>query len=75
MMNDNPTVWIKYECEQGCRWTAMKGSFLDLITDDECNFSGCEPGHRVTVVGETTDSNEAHDWFRDAHRDEEGGHA
>lgn len=65
---DRPKVWIKYECERGCRWTAVKGGVADISLETECTFSGCETGHRFTAVGQTTDPKEANEWFKDIHR-------
>jgi hypothetical protein len=66
-------VWEKFECDDGCRWTQTKGQdpkYWHVNKDgDECNFSGCKPGHFIHKRGETEDRKEAHDWFRDAHEE------
>src|SRR4051812_31912351 len=57
------TVWLKWECDHGARWTSVKGSpFSDEQDGTPCYFSGCTPGHLIHARGETTD---VHcDWFR-----------
>lgn len=59
----DPT-WEMYECDNGARWTAVKGGTCTSKDGEECNFSGCPKGHQLHIAGETKDSNSAHDWFR-----------
>lgn len=59
----NP-IWLMYECDHGKRWTAVKGGFCEHDLKDFCNFSGCEKGHFVRLIGETIDRKTAHLWFR-----------
>jgi hypothetical protein len=61
------TVWIKYECRNGNRWTAVNsynGIFADV--PGRCVFSGCDRRHTFWAVGETKDREEVNAWFRDA---------
>lgn len=74
VLDDTVVVWEKFECDCGCRWTQTKNLFgqdfkVDTHDGDECNFSGCEPGHFVHKRGETSDRTEAHDWFRDVRKE------
>ena len=63
---DTP-VWEKMECDKGCRWTQVKGSFATQEDGSPCVFSGCEPGHVVHKRGLTTDVFEAHNWFKNVY--------
>jgi len=67
-------VWRMFECDAGCRWTAVKNGICegDHYEGSPCNFSGCKPGHRVHDRGETADIDEAHNWFRNVHAEERG---
>ena len=56
------TVWIKYECDNGARWTAVKGGMCETRAG-KCRFSGCPNGHNYHRAGETTNRHEAHEWF------------
>ena len=58
----NQTIWIKYECEKGNRWTLTKGPFQDH--PGKCVFSGCETTHNFKIVGETSNVDEASEWFK-----------
>ena len=58
--NDNPTVWKKFECGAGARWTSAYEDYAGKV----CCFSGCNCGTLVKLAGETSDLNEAADWFR-----------
>ena len=58
----NP-IWIKYECDHGARWTAVKGGSYETEAGD-CNFSRCEKEHKYHRAGETPDRTEASDWFK-----------
>ena len=60
----NNPIWIMYECAAGARWTAVKGGSCEHPMDEDCNFSGHQPGHKVQIKGETNDRHIAHDWFR-----------
>ena len=66
----NPT-WIKFQCEHGCQWTAVKGGIADTTEEHRttpiCNFSGCTPDHNYHLVGETADRHEAAAWFKNIH--------
>jgi hypothetical protein len=58
----NDTVWYKYECGGGCRWTT-----IHEVTDakeQKCNFSGCGCGTNIKLKGQTQDRHEAYVWFR-----------
>lgn len=68
-LDGRAVVWSKFECDDGCRWTHVKGGVChgDFHEGSPCNFSGCKPGHFVHERGETTDPHEAHEWFRNAH--------
>ena len=80
-MHTHPqTVWVKWECDLGRRWTSTKRTVVHNQATTtpivpkrvgasyliECTFSGCPPGHAEHVVGETTDIKEARAWFRDS---------
>lgn len=60
-----PTIWELMECDQGNRWSHVKGGSYAIADGTPCDFSGCPPGHAVHKRGETSDLHEAHDWFRD----------
>ena len=60
---ENP-VWIKYECDKGARWTSVRGGSCEHPLNKECNFSGCPTGHGVAIKGETSNRDEAHEWFK-----------
>lgn len=57
------TTWFKYECDGGSRWTSTS-RLLDDESERICNFSGCNCNTTVRCVGQTTDLDEAHNWFR-----------
>lgn len=57
------TVWNKFKCDHGARWTATETSF-DGETTGECQFSGCQPGHKFKLIGPTSDRDEACRWFK-----------
>jgi hypothetical protein len=59
-----PTVWVKFECGGGARWTSIKGPMGTNYAGEVCCFSGCNCGTKVRRIGETADRDEAHDWFR-----------
>lgn len=60
---DNPT-WLMYECDNGARWTAVKGGTCAQSDNDDCCFSGCPKGHKIHIKSETNDRIIASDWFR-----------
>jgi hypothetical protein len=55
-------VWLKYECDQGKRWTAVKGGFCEEEDGEICVHTGCDQNHRIHIKGETSDRNEAYEW-------------
>ena len=59
----NP-VWLKFECDNGNRWTIIKGSICDDGLEDgaECFHSKCQPGHKMHLRGETKSIDEAAEW-------------
>lgn len=58
------TIWFKYRCGGGARWTTIFPPGHMLEEFDVCTFSGCHCGTKAELVGTTTDRNEASDWFR-----------
>lgn len=56
------TIWIKYECDKGARWIAVKGGICETRAG-ACGFAGCAEGHKYHRAGETSDRNEACEWF------------
>ena len=62
------TVWLMWRCGNLRRWTSVKNSILvdkDDVDGGECWFSGCGDGkHKKHLIGETTDVDKAHNWFR-----------
>ena len=64
---ENP-VWIKYRCFKGAQFTAVKGGTCEIPDKSRCEFSGCNTKHQVRVIGETSDRNEAHNWFHSPYR-------
>jgi hypothetical protein len=68
-LDEKEVVWELFECDEGCRWSQVKGGLCDERDGGPCGFSGCKPGHRIHKRGETTCSDTASDWFLDAHRE------
>jgi hypothetical protein len=68
-LDGTEVVWELFECDDGCRWSQVKGGICDEHDGGPCGFSGCKAGHRIHKRGETTDSDRASGWFRDVHRD------
>ena len=67
-MDDTLVVWEKFECDAGCRWVQVKGTLLNTRHDgDRCDYSGCDGQHLIHKRGETSDRQEAKDWFWNAH--------
>ena len=64
---DNPT-WLKYRCYKGAQFTAVKGGICEIPDKSRCVFSGCTTKHQVRIVGETSDRNEAHNWFNNPYQ-------
>ena len=60
--NPKPTVWTKWECSGGSRWTS---AHVHEVEGSICCFSGCNCGSVIRVVGKTSDVNEASEWFRE----------
>ena len=60
----NDPTWEMYECDNGARWTAVKGGTCVSKENDECQFSGCPEGHFIHIKGETKDRSVASDWVR-----------
>ena len=59
------TVWQKWQCGNGARWLSVVGSpFNENLTGTICNFSGCNCGTKVQNQGQTSDVNEANQWFQ-----------
>ena len=57
------TVWNKWECGGGSRWTSVVGSpWSDNLRGTICNFSGCGCGTKVEHRGYMHDASE--NWFR-----------
>jgi hypothetical protein len=58
------TVWRKWECGGGSRWTTVVGiPYSDNLENTICNFSGC--GCKTAVHGQGfTDRSGAVAWFR-----------
>lgn len=60
----SPTVWQKWQCGGGARWTSVIGSpFNENLTGTICNFSGCNCGTKITDAGHAN-REEAGKWFR-----------
>lgn len=60
---DKETVWKKFQCGGGARWTETK-VFGSTVENSICNFSGCNCKTQVKIIGTTTDINEAREWFK-----------
>lgn len=54
------TVWQKWQCGAGARWTSVNHDYAGKI----CDFAGCGCGTAVQLMGKTADRAEAHKWFR-----------
>jgi len=65
-------VWEKFECDCGCRWTQVKGHTATHKDCDPCDYSGCDKGHVIHKVGETSDRDEASAWYRNTHEEKRG---
>jgi hypothetical protein len=50
-------IWMKFECGAGSRWTSTTEDYSGYV----CNFSGCNCGTRVKLVGDTDNVHE--EWF------------
>jgi len=60
------TVWEKWECDKGKRWTTVKGSFTGNGEKEGglCYFSGCkENDHYIHFKG-YANREEGGSWFR-----------
>jgi len=57
------TVWTKYECGGGARWTSAR-RWLDERAGEICNFSGCGCNTPIRIAGRTSNRGEASAWFR-----------
>ena len=62
---ETPTVWIKFECYKGNRWTEVKGREQSK-DGDFCNFSGCSGKHKIHIKGEFVGwkAKGLYKWFR-----------
>jgi hypothetical protein len=60
-------VWELFECDKGGRWSQLNDSLVNLCKQDgqPCDFVGCHTGHFVYKVRETTDRDEANEWYRE----------
>ena len=58
------TVWIKFKCDRGNKWTEVKGPFQSTQDGDICHFYGCTTDHKAHRISETTSPTEALDWFQ-----------
>ena len=59
----NP-VWLKYRCDNGAQWTAVKDGICADADNSPCTFSGCPEGHKVHIIGETPNRHDASNWFK-----------
>ena len=59
-MDSKPTVWRKYQCGGGARWTSTNEELDGTI----CNFSGCNCLTTVRKVGYAHSVDELDGWFR-----------
>jgi hypothetical protein len=61
------TVWHKFQCPGGNRWTSTLTPGTSDPTGQKCEFSGCNCNGIVTYEGQTIELNDAHKWFRQPH--------
>lgn len=65
---ENP-VWIKYECDKGNRWTAVKNGIVHEPDGLLCCFVGCTPDCVSHIRGETSSRDEANGWFKNVNEE------
>jgi hypothetical protein len=64
-MKEKATVWQKWECGAGSRFTTVVGGpFSEDLHGSICNFSGCNCGTRVKSKGYTENVAVASQWFQ-----------
>jgi hypothetical protein len=66
-LDNTVVVWELFECDDGARWAQLKGSPINLCKQDGdiCDFGGCRTGHRTWKKQETSNREEANNWFRE----------
>jgi hypothetical protein len=64
-MTNQETIWILWKCDNGRRWSTVKGGICDDQRDGAfCLFSGCkERDHRIHRVKEVTADTYPDNWF------------
>lgn len=59
-INKKPTVWQKFECGNGSRFTSVTHDHSNEV----CSFSGCNCNTHVKLIGTTRDYIEASNWLK-----------